>query len=232
MPYFTTLYSSSNVTTATPHLHNLRSSSLNIQDGKKHVSKSFPRGNYNHHSSTRTLTNISTTRQSHNFPTFFLSITRSMVNKLDKINATIVNNKSDVADITESELSTNITDDLIMIPGFRSICNDRPDNQCGGGLCTYIKETLDFIELNDLSDPVFETRWFLLKLYLPVYKSTFYSLKICPKNCPQLIHGSKAEIKKSSGQISIIIVSHGNKHPLLHSTSYGVFSLINLSSSS
>ena len=67
--------------------------------------------------------------------------------------------------------------------------------------------------------------------YLPVYKSTFYNLKICPKNCPRLIHGSKAENKKTWGQISIIIiVSYGNKHPLLHGTSYGVFSLINLSS--
>ena len=44
--------------------------------------------------------------------------------------------------------------------------------------------------------------------YLPLYKSTFYSLKIGPKNRPQLIHGSKTEIKIteikiSSGQISI-----------------------------
>ena len=66
--------------------------------------------------------------------------------------------------------------------------------------------------------------------YLPVYKSTFYSLKICPKNRPRLIHGSKTEIKKSSGRISTIIVSYDNKHPLLHGTSYDVFSLINLSS--
>ena len=68
--------------------------------------------------------------------------------------------------------------------------------------------------------------------YLPMYKSTFYSLKICPKNHPRLIHGSKTEIIKSSGQISIIIVSYSNKNPLLHSTSYDVYSLINLSSSS
>ena len=34
--------------------------------------------------------------------------------------------------------------------------------------------------------------------YLPVYKSTFYSLKIFPKNRPRLIHGSKTEIKKRS----------------------------------
>ena len=36
--------------------------------------------------------------------------------------------------------------------------------------------------------------------YLPVYKSTFYNLKICLKNGPRLIHGSKTEIKKRSGQ--------------------------------
>ena len=54
----------------------------------------------------------------YNNPLFFLSNTRSMVNKVDEINASIVNNKSDVAVITESWLSTNITDDLIMIPYF------------------------------------------------------------------------------------------------------------------
>ena len=32
-------------------------------------------------------------------------------------------------------------------------------------------------------------------------KLTLYSLKIGPKNHPRLIHGSKAKIKKSSGQI-------------------------------
>ena len=41
-------------------------------------------------------------------------------------------------------------------------------------------------------------------LHLPVYKSTFYSLKIGQKNRPQLIHGSKTEIKNSSGQIFFV----------------------------
>ena len=67
--------------------------------------------------------------------------------------------------------------------------------------------------------------------YLPVHKSTFYSLKIGQKNRPRLVHGSKTEIKKSSGQISITIASYVNKHPLLHGTSYDVFSQIDLSGS-
>ena len=44
-----------------------------------------------------------------------------------------------------------------------------------------------------------------------MYKPTFYCLKIGPKNCTWLIHGSKSEIKKLSGQISIIIVWYVNK---------------------
>ena len=75
-------------------------------------------------------------------------------------------------------------------------------------------------------------RWSWVLPYLPVYRSTFFSLKIYQKNRPRLIHESKTEIIKSSAQISIIIVSYGNKHPLLHGTSYDVFSLIDLSSSS
>ena len=44
--------------------------------------------------------------------------------------------------------------------------------------------------------------------YLPVYKLTFYSLKICPKNCPQLKLGSKTEIKKRSGQIFCVTIAY------------------------
>ena len=40
--------------------------------------------------------------------------------------------------------------------------------------------------------------------YLPAYKSTFYRVDL--KNCPRLIHGSKTEIKKNSGQIFGVII--------------------------
>ena len=108
---------------------------------------------------TRTLITIPTTRLSYDFPTFFLSNTRSMANKLG---ATITNNKCDIAIITESWLSSNITNDLIKIPGFSSIRKDRCDDQRGGGLCTYIRNTLDFLELKDLSHPDIESQWFLI----------------------------------------------------------------------
>ena len=73
------------------------------------------------------------------------SNTRSMVNKLDEICAVVTSNGSDIAVITESWLSSNISNDLINIPGFVAVCRDRPDDQRGGGLCTYINAELDFI---------------------------------------------------------------------------------------
>ena len=41
-----------------------------------------------------------------------------------------------------------------------------------------------------------------------MYKSTFCSLKMGPKNCPQLIHGLKTDIRKSSGQIFIVTIAY------------------------
>jgi hypothetical protein len=48
-------------------------------------------------------------------------------------------------------------------PGFSCIRKDQCDNQRGGGLCTYIRNTLDFPELKDLSYPDIESQWFLIK---------------------------------------------------------------------
>ena len=84
-----------------------------------------------------------------------------MVNKLDGICAVVTSNGSDVAAITESWLSSNISNDLINIPRFVAVRRDHLDDQRGGGLCTYINAELDFTELSDLSDPAFETQWFL-----------------------------------------------------------------------
>ena len=111
------------------------------------------------------LINIVTSapRSPYNFPKIFLSNTRSMVNKLDEINTVITINKCNIAVITESWLSSNITNALVSIPGYFCIRKDRPNDQRGGGLCTYIKADLDFVELNDLTDENFETQWFLLK---------------------------------------------------------------------
>ncbi|CAB4006245.1 Hypothetical predicted protein [Paramuricea clavata] len=102
----------------------------------------------------------------HDFPTIFLSNTRSMVNKIDDICGAVLTNKCDIAVITESWLLSHITDNLISIPGFSTVRKDRASEQRGGGLCTYINKELNFIELDYFSDVQVETQWFLLKPYI------------------------------------------------------------------
>jgi len=41
-----------------------------------------------------------------------------------------------------------------------------------------------------------------------VYKSTFFSVKNSPKNRPRLIHGSKTDVKKCSGQIFRVTMAY------------------------
>ena len=103
--YYESMTLNTNIIPLTSIFHNLVSDSLNIQNSQIFDSESHPRWNcIKHHPTTRTLITIPTTRLPYDFPTFFLSNTRSMANKLDEISATITNNKCDVAIITESWL--------------------------------------------------------------------------------------------------------------------------------
>jgi hypothetical protein len=87
-----------------------------------------------------------------------------MVNKLDEMSATVSSNLYDVVVIIETWLNPSVTDELIRVPGYVSCRRDRPNNQPGGGLCTYISSRLNFLELTDLSDPEIESQWFLIRL--------------------------------------------------------------------
>ena len=71
------------------------------------------------------------------FPKICFSNVRSMVNKIDEIFASISTNLYDVVVITEIWLNSRITDELIRIPGYVSCRRNRPNDQSGGGLCTY-----------------------------------------------------------------------------------------------
>ena len=106
----------------------------------------------------------STVRTKWNFVSqIFLSNTRSVVSKLDEISETVTNNLCDIAVITESWLSSRVTDQLISIPGYESRRRDRLDHQRGSGLCTIINSRLDFVQLQELDDPDIESQWFVIK---------------------------------------------------------------------
>ena len=98
------------------------------------------------------------------FPKIWFSNVRSMVNKLDEVSASISTELYDVAVITETWLNSRVTDELIRIPGYVSCRRDRPNNQCGGGFCTYFNSHLNFTELTDLSEPEIESQWFLIRM--------------------------------------------------------------------
>ena len=87
-----------------------------------------------------------------------------MVNKFDEVSASISTELYDVAVITETWLNSRVTDELIRIPGYVSCRRDRPNNQRGGGLCTYFNSQLNFTELTDLSEPEIESQWFLIRM--------------------------------------------------------------------
>jgi hypothetical protein len=115
------------------------------------------------HSNSTAIKNVYCTK-SYTFPKLLLSNTRSMVNKLDEVSCFVKNNDCDIAVITESWLSSKVSDNLISIPGYISIRRDRPDTQRGGCICSYFKSAVDFLHLHEHKDPDFETQWFLIKL--------------------------------------------------------------------
>jgi hypothetical protein len=52
---------------------------------------------------------------------------------------------------------------FINIAGFTTVRRDRPNDNRGGGLCTFINPIINFIELHELNDSDIESQWFLLR---------------------------------------------------------------------
>ena len=96
------------------------------------------------------------------FPRILLSNTRSMVNKLEDISATISLNRPDIVVITEFWLTPCIKDDFINILEH-SIGRKDQITRIGRGLYTYICSNLNFTELKELQNPDIECQWLLLK---------------------------------------------------------------------
>jgi hypothetical protein len=129
----------------TPNWNNL----LNIQI---HTSNSSP-----------TSTN-STKKTRTNLPELFLSNTRSLVNKTDELSSTILSLNPDVAIITETWLTSYVTDDLISIPGYNVYRKDRNLDKRGDGVCLYLKNNMKHLPLHHLINSSWlETFWILLQ---------------------------------------------------------------------
>ena len=86
-----------------------------------------------------------------------------MVNKLHELFAIVSANSFEIVVITESWLCSQISDEVIRIPGYVTYRKERSTNQRGGGLCTYISSRVNGIELGNLCEPEIETQWFHIK---------------------------------------------------------------------
>jgi hypothetical protein len=69
------------------------------------------------------------------------------MNKMDEILGSVSVNLCDIVVIVESWLTSCVTNELISMPSYVTCRKDRPNNQRGGGLCTFINPRFKFVEL-------------------------------------------------------------------------------------
>ena len=68
---------------------------------------------------------------------------------IDELRILLANNDIDIISINETELNESIRDHEVHIPGYEVIRRDRL-NKCGGGICFYVKNSINFTVRNDL----------------------------------------------------------------------------------
>ena len=103
---------------------------------------------------------------------------RSLYNKLGSIRNEILDVQPDIVYINETWLNRNILDQEITIDGYTLLRNDRNNNQDGtikrgGGICTYVKESIVFHEMNDLACFTVDIEISVIKLKLPFTRNIF-----------------------------------------------------------
>ena len=96
-------------------------------------------------------------------PSLFLSNTRSLINKIEDLEVVINENNADIVCITETWLTGSIPDSVVEIKGFALVRKDRQGDRRGGGVCPYIKSSIGFSTIDELSNSPFETLWLYLR---------------------------------------------------------------------
>ena len=79
----------------------------------------------------------------------------SLALKIDELRHYITYSNLDLACVTETWLQEHIHNNVVAVSGFNLLCCDRKDRQ-HGSVCKYIKDSIQFSLLDDLSKPSFE----------------------------------------------------------------------------
>lgn len=88
-------------------------------------------------------------------PSFLVSNVMSLAPKIDELRHVVQNANLDCICITESWLRSSIHDNVVTLEGFNIIRRDRVESE-HGGVCMYIKDTINFTVLAELQEPSFE----------------------------------------------------------------------------
>ena len=82
----------------------------------------------------------------------------SLAPKIDEVRNVSNTNNLDIICIVESWLQNHIHDNVVHINNYNLIRRDRKTS-IHGGVCAYIRKTIKFQTLNDLSNEDFEALW-------------------------------------------------------------------------
>ena len=74
---------------------------------------------------------------------------------MDKLRILLANNDIDIISINETKLDEVISDNEVSIPGYDIIRRDRLSNG-GGGICFYVRSSIEYSLRNDLSEETLE----------------------------------------------------------------------------
>jgi exonuclease III len=87
-------------------------------------------------------------------PGFFLTNTRSAVNKIDELDVLLHQSDyhTDIAVLTETWQSDKIPDDFLAIDGFNLFTRTRTAKR-GGGVAVYVKDQIPVTALSDIKVP-------------------------------------------------------------------------------
>ena len=91
-------------------------------------------------------------------PAFLLSNVMSLAPKIDEVRDVIYRANYDFVSLVETWLQGHIHDNVVDIQGYNLIRRDRCERQ-HGGVCIYIKDTIEFSVLDELFDSLFEVLW-------------------------------------------------------------------------
>ena len=95
-------------------------------------------------------------------PSLYLSNVMSLAPKIDEIRHVAENANFDCVCITEAWLQSHKHDNIVALNGFNLVRMDRT-NTVHGGVCTFIKDNINFTVLDDLQDESFEALWIKLR---------------------------------------------------------------------